>query len=165
MSKKLVIDLDLCRNFDNYELQCSYNQHPGNQGILALRELALYELICRRCEERSCVLACPEDALEADDQGLLSRYNLRCIGCKSCQHACPFGTLLDDVINLMVSGCDMCPQLKSGQAPLCVTSCTNKAVTFEEIPDPLPENMFLLGNRFVVRSRHWKKSDEPVPQA
>ena len=165
MSKKLLIDLDVCRNSGNYDLQCSYNQHPGNQGIIALRELALYELICRRCEERSCVLACPEEALEANEEGILSRYNLRCISCKSCQHACPFGTLLDDVINLMVSGCDMCPQLKAGEAPLCVTSCTNNAVTFEEIPDPLPEDMYLLGDRFAVRSRHWKRSEEPVPQA
>ena len=165
MSKKLLIDLDVCRNSDNYELQCSYNQHPDNQGIIRLRELALYELICRRCEERSCVLACPEEALEANEDGVLSRYNLRCIGCKSCQHACPFGTLLDDVINLMVSGCDMCPQLKSGEAPLCVTSCTNNAVSFEEIPEPLPENMYLLGDRLAVRSRHWKRTEDPVPQA
>ena len=165
MSKKLVIDLDVCRNSDNYELQCSYNQHPDNQGIIRLRELALYELICRRCEERSCVLACPENALEANEEGILTRYNLRCIGCKSCQHACPFGTLLDDVINLMVSGCDMCPQLKANEAPLCVTSCTNKAVTFEEMPDPLPENMYLLGDRFAVRSKHWNKTEGLVPKA
>ena len=165
MSKKLVIDLDVCRNLGNYDLKCSYNQHPGNQGIIALRELALYELICRRCEERSCVLACPVEALEANEEGVLSRYNLRCIGCKSCQHACPFGTLLNDVINLMVSGCDMCPQLKSGEAPLCVTSCTNNSVSFEEIPEPLSANMYLLGDRFAVRSRHWKKTEGLVPQA
>ena len=165
MSKKLVIDLDICRNEGNYDLKCSYNQHPGNQGIIRLRELALYELICRRCQERSCVLSCPADALEANEEGILTRYNLRCIGCKSCQHACPFGTLLNDVINLMVSGCDMCPQLKSGEAPLCVTSCTNNAVSFEEIPEPFPKNMYLIGDRFVVRSKHWKRIEDLVPQA
>ena len=165
MSKKLVIDLDVCRNSDNYELQCSYNQHTGNQGIIALRELALYELVCRRCEERSCVNACPENALEANEDGVLTRYNLRCIGCKSCQHACPFGTMLDGVINLIVTACDMCPQLKASEPPVCVTSCANKAVTFEEIPDPLPKDMFLMGDRFAVRSKHWIKTEGLVPKA
>ena len=160
MSKKLVIDLDVCRDSDNYELQCSYTQHPGNQGIIRLRELATYELVCRRCEERSCVLACPVEALEANEDGILVRHNLRCVGCQSCLHACPFGTLLDEVIAFTMSGCDMCPQLQAGQAPLCVTSCSNSAVRFEEIADPLPEDMYLIGDRFAVRSKHWQRVEE-----
>ncbi len=166
MSKKLVIDLDVCRDSDNYELECSYSPHNANQGIIRLRELATYELVCRRCEERSCVLACPVEALEANEDGILSRYNLRCVGCKSCLHACPFGTLLNDVIAFTVSGCDMCPQLQADEAPVCVSSCSNAAVSFEEIPDPLGKDMYLIGDRFAVRSKHWKRvEDEAVPQA
>ncbi len=166
MSKKLVIDLDVCRDSDNYELEGSYSPHNANQGIIRLRELATYELVCRRCEERSCVLACPVEALEANEDGILSRYNLRCMGCKSCLHACPFGTLLNDVIAFTVSGCDMCPQLQADEAPVCVTSCSNAAVSFEEIPDSLPKDMYLIGDRFAVRSKHWKRvEDEVVPQA
>ncbi len=166
MSKKLVIDLDVCRDSDNYELECSYSPHNTNQGIIRLRELATYELVCRRCEERSCVLACPVEALEANEDGILSRYNLRCVGCKSCLHACPFGTLLNDVIAFTVSGCDMCPQLQADEAPVCVSSCSNAAVSFEEIPDPLGKDMYLIGDRFAVRSKHWKRVEEEAsPQA
>jgi len=166
MSKKLVIDLDVCRDSDNYELECSYSPHNANQGIIRLRELATYELVCRRCEERSCVLACPVEALEANEDGILSRYNLRCVGCKSCLHACPFGTLLNDVIAFTVSGCDMCPQLQAGEAPVCVTGGGNAAVSFEEIPDSLPKDMYLIGDRFAVRSKHWKRVEEEAsPQA
>ena len=166
MSKKLVIDLDICRNSDNYDLQCSYNPHKANQGIIQLRELATYELVCRRCEEGSCVLACPVEALEANEDGMLVRHNLRCVGCKSCQHACPFGTLLDGIIAFMASGCDMCPQLQNGKAPLCASSNTNKAVTFEEIPDPVPADMHMIGDRFAVRSNHWQRLEgKSVPQA
>ncbi len=162
MSKKLVIDLDVCRDSDNYDLACSYSPHNSNQGIIRLRELATYELVCRRCEERSCVLACPVEALEANEDGILSRYNLRCVGCKSCLHACPFGTLLNDVIAFTVSGCDMCPQLQADEAPVCVSSCSNAAVSFEEIPDSLSADMYLIGDRFAVRSKHWKRIEEEV---
>ena len=166
MSKKLVINLDVCRDSSNYDLQCSYSPHNANQGIIRLRELATYELVCRRCEERSCVLACPVEALEANEDGILSRYNLRCVGCQSCLHACPFGTLLDEVIAFTLSGCDMCPQLQASEPPVCVTSCSNSAVSFEEIPDPLPKDMYLMGDRFAVRSKHWQRiEDEVVPQA
>ena len=166
MSKKLLIDLDILRNCDSAALQCSYSPHTANQGVQRLRELAIYDLVCRRCEERSCVLACPTDALEADHEGLLRRHNLRCVACQSCLHACPFGTLLDDVISLTASSCDMCPQLVNDQPPLCATSCTDGAVSFEDIPESLPNDVYMIGDRFAVRSKHWKKvEDEVSPQA
>ena len=162
MSKKLIVDLDILRNCDNDALQCSYNKHAKNQGVVALGELAIYELVCRRCEERSCVLACPMEALEANDRGVLVRHNLRCVACQSCLHACPFGTMLTDVITLHAGSCDMCPQLQSGQAPLCATSCTNGAVAYEDVPDPLPADMYSVKDSFVVRSKHWKKIEDGV---
>ena len=64
MSKRLVIDLDVCRDCAECPASCSYPYHGPNNGVARLRELAAYELVCRKCEVRSCVQACPVNAVE-----------------------------------------------------------------------------------------------------
>ena len=117
--KKVFIDLDLLDRLEEEKdlgIECSYPYHPQNEGVTTLRELASYAVICRKCEEASCVLSCPKEALEKDDEGVLRRYNMRCISCKSCAVACPFGTIYPLAIPYTVSRCDFCiDRLKPGE--------------------------------------------------
>ena len=89
MTERLIIDLAAC---DRCETPC---HHPA---VLAIREQATFELVCRRCQVASCVLACPFQALERTADGIIKRHNLRCVSCKSCALACPFGTIYAELL-------------------------------------------------------------------
>ena len=89
MTERLIIDLAAC---DRCETPC---HHPA---VLAIRERATFELVCRRCQVASCVLACPFQALERTADGIIKRHNLRCVSCKSCALACPFGTIYAELL-------------------------------------------------------------------
>jgi Fe-S-cluster-containing dehydrogenase component len=94
-SRLLYIDLDVCTSGDcgSCNLKCSYaSLEKNNNGIASVAELATMVLVCRKCEEAHCVAACPVEALERrDEEGkVLVRHNLRCVGCTSCSHACPY---------------------------------------------------------------------------
>lgn len=179
--KKLYIDLDLCSRCPKCVIECSYFYHPGNNGITTLRELAAYLLICRKCKEGTCVTACPQEALEKQENLVLKRYNLRCIKCNSCALACPFGTILPEVIPYAVSFCDYCldrvrsnPALsnkgqgvplqaetsngvdrRNNDLPLCVKTCPYGALKFGEIKPEEEKDEYLIGDNLVVHCHLW----------
>ena len=88
MARMLVIDLDVCEACERCGVRCG-DPTPGGAhlGVIALRERATYAIVCRRCQEPSCVDACPFDALRRSGAGVLERLALRCVSCKLCVHA------------------------------------------------------------------------------
>jgi len=160
MAKRLFIDLDICRKCEKCDVGCSYFYHPFNSGVIYLREIAAFATKCRQCDEAPCVKACPVEALEKQEDGIVKRYNLRCVSCKSCSFACPFGTILPEVIPYAVSRCDFClDRLSEGQNPVCVAGCKEGAIKYGEFePDP-KEHRFLVGDNLIVHSIPWKKEE------
>ena len=149
---------DSCESREVCEAQCSYPYHPDNDGITSLRELAAYAVICRRCESGNCLVACPKEALEKDADGILRRYNLRCISCKSCSLACPFGTIYPELVPYAVSRCDYCiERLASGEEPLCVKTCPYGAIKYIDIEADEEQNLHAVGNNLVVKCEVWKR--------
>jgi len=162
MSKRLVIDLDKCDQCDRCGVRCGYFYRPGaeDHGVLGLRQRATFELVCRRCEEPSCVDVCPVEALERRADGVLLRHNLRCVSCKLCAHACPFGTIYPDMVPFYVSPCDAC--LGSGEAePPCVRTCSRGALAYREVEGDEPR-LHILDERLAARTVQWVKR-EPTP--
>ena len=160
MGKRLVVDLDLCDRCDTCGVRCDrgYHAHGGHQGALAFRERATFAVICRRCEEPSCVDACPYDALEREADGVLQRFNLRCVSCKLCAHACPFGTILPDMLSFYVTPCDTC--LGRGDAPpSCVATCSHGALSYREVEDG-EASVHVVDDRLAARSAKWVKREE-----
>jgi len=160
MAKRLFIDLEKCRKCETCEARCSYYYHPFNDGILHLRELAEFAVTCRKCDLAPCVKGCPTDALEKQADGVVKRYNLRCVACRTCCFACPFGTILPEVIPYAVSKCDYCiGRLKEGEEPLCVGGCGKGAIAFGEFdPDP-KEQRFQVTDNLIVHAVPWKKEE------
>lgn len=158
MAKRLFIDLEKCRRCKECPVKCSYFYHPENNGTLALREFATYALICRQCEEANCVEACTKEALEKQENGTLKRYNLRCISCKSCSIACPFGTILPELIPYYTSACDYClgrsPDVK---VPDCIEGCPKDAVEFKEVTEDPDKGVYFIGDRLAVYTVSFKK--------
>jgi len=156
MAHRIVIDLDKCRECEDCTAACSYLYHPGNNGVAWLRELAAYELTCRRCELRSCIEACRNDALEQLDDGMLKRHNLRCVGCQSCNVACPFGTLVPAAFLFRETMCDFCRD-RGVDVPTCVTTCPDDAITYEEVSGG--DDLHVIGDFLAVRARKWMKKE------
>ena len=158
---RLLLDLDRCSNGECAECEavCSYFFHPENLGVLSLRELATYHLICRRCELPHCVDACPRGALEqqVERARLLVRHTARCVSCHSCSHACPYGTILPELLPQCISNCDFCLNHSNGPEPLCVTTCSRGALRLLADSEELGVENFLVGDYLVVHSRHWKR--------
>lgn len=160
--KRLYIDLDVCATGECKKcvIQCSYFYHPDNIGIISVVELATYVLVCRRCEEPHCVNACPVEALEQQKEKnkLLIRHNMRCISCKSCSHACPYGSIYPENVPLLIHSCDFCiDRRKEKDEPLCIKSCPYGALSLKEGDIELDENTFLVGDNLIVHSTHWNR--------
>ena len=121
--KVLLLDLDVCDSAECSECEatCANLAHPGNNGIDKLREQATFSYYCRQCEDQACLTACPVDALEKNENGVIERANLLCIGCDSCIMACPFGTIHTDFFPFLDSQCDLCED-RPGE-PACVSTC------------------------------------------
>ena len=159
---RLFIDLDVCATGEcgGCTIQCSYRHHPENNGIYSVAELATYYLVCRRCEEPHCVNACPTQALEQqpDKGNLLVRHTLRCISCKSCSHACPYGTIYPEHVPILAHNCDFCLGRRSRTGePLCVATCPAGALKLMTPPAVLDQHTFLVGDNLIVHSTHWDR--------
>jgi len=158
---RLFVDLDICGTgvCDKCEALCSYFYHPQNYGIISVAELANYVLVCRRCEEPHCVNACPYEALEQQrDLGkLLMRNNLRCVSCKSCSHACPYGTIYPENLPQLTHICDYCLDRRDQKGePLCIKGCPHGALQLRKADEALDENTYLVGDHLIIHSTHWK---------
>lgn len=156
MANRLFVDLEILSKAPKCEMRCSYFYHPLNDGIVALREYATYLIVCRKCEEGTCVRACPKDALEKPKDRPLVRYSFRCVSCKSCSFACPFGTIYPEVLPYIISTCDYClGRLKGDEPPLCVKTCICGALKYGEFKEEPEKHIYFAGDNLVVHSIQW----------
>jgi Fe-S-cluster-containing hydrogenase component 2 len=82
--------------------------------------------VCRLCEEKPCIKACPSGALKFDGQRVEVDEAL-CTLCKKCAPACPFeGILFHEDLRIPLV-CDLC----NGD-PQCVRMCPTGALRVTE---------------------------------
>jgi Fe-S-cluster-containing dehydrogenase component len=113
--------------------------------------------ICMHCEEPTCALVCPADAIKKGEDGVVrSALKPRCIACANCVLACPFGVPTVHVGPELMMKCDMCyDRTSTGLRPMCATVCPSQALTFgppEEIARlraGQPVGEFRFGNEIV----------------
>ena len=155
----MIIDLTKFGEEPECRAECDYLYHPGNKlhspdndGTIPLRVLASFAVFCRRCEQASCINVCPTEALEKGDDGIVHRANMRCVGCKSCALACPFGTALPVHLPYRVSACDYHIKVGAGKTPRCVETCKSGHLSFEEVEEDPKKNLFFVGEHLAVRA-------------
>lgn len=161
---RLYIDLDVCATgeCEQCKIECSYYYHqqsPGNNGIISCAELATYAVICRRCEEPHCVNACPVEALEQQKEKnkLLIRHQMRCISCKCCSHACPYGTIYPENVPFLIHNCDFCLDRRDqAHEPLCIKTCPYGALSLKPDNVELGPDTFLVGDHLMIHCKHWE---------
>ena len=163
--KGLLIDLDICSKCQECGMVCSYIQHPQNNGITTLRELAHFAIVCRRCDDAPCVASCPWEALEMQDYNMLKRYMMRCTSCKSCSNACPFGVIYPDTIPFITARCDFClGRITDKEVPICLESCTHGGIKYGEFGENKEEHVYKVSDYLFIKTDYkWERIEE-VPK-
>ncbi|MCL1061665.1 4Fe-4S binding protein [Shewanella benthica] len=106
-------------------------------------------IMCRQCEDAPCAQVCPNNAIYREN-GQVHVIQERCIGCKTCAVACPFGAMnvvaypverkststlfAMNTIKAQALKCDLCDHRQQG--PACVEVCPTNALRIIE-----PEEM------------------------
>lgn len=86
---------------------------------------------CHHCESPPCAKACPSRALAKQENGLVLLDPDRCLGCRYCEMACPFGAPSFDSESGVMTKCHLCShRLDEGEAPACVVACPTKALDY-----------------------------------
>ncbi|HDH34028.1 MAG TPA: 4Fe-4S dicluster domain-containing protein [Nitrospirae bacterium] len=119
---------------------------------------------CNHCDDAPCVQVCPTGASYKDPDGLVIIDYDKCIGCRYCMTACPYGArrfnwwephVPKDRINPLVplrrhgvvEKCTFCVhRTRRGKFTRCVEVCPNKARTFGNFNDPDSEVRKLVRN-------------------
>jgi Fe-S-cluster-containing dehydrogenase component len=129
-------------------------------------------LMCNHCDAAPCVGVCPTRATwkrEAD--GLVMMDWHRCIGCRYCIAACPYGSrsfnwrdprpFIKEIttgfptrMRGVVEKCNFCEErLANGEIPACVNACPARALTFGDVRDAGSQVRRMLQLHYTIRRR------------
>lgn len=103
---------------------------------------ALVRKQCRHCLEPACVSACPVGALHKTETGAVVYDGGKCMGCRYCMMACPYGIPRYDweLAVPYVRKCILCyERLRDGVQPACTQACPTKATIFGDRDSLLAE--------------------------
>jgi [DsrC]-trisulfide reductase subunit O len=127
-------------------------------------------LLCNHCENPPCVRACPTQATFKNDNGIVMMDFHRCIGCRFCMAACPFGARSFNFrdprpfveannkefptrMKGVVEKCNFCAErLAVGKMPACVEA-SNGAIAFGDLYDEHSEVRELLKENYTIRRK------------
>jgi DMSO reductase iron-sulfur subunit len=88
-------------------------------------------LSCNHCDQPACLKSCPVNAISKRADGIVLIDQDRCIGCRYCVFACPYGAPRIDTDTGKVSKCTMCVhRIDAGLRPACEATCLTGAITF-----------------------------------
>lgn len=132
MDKVLVLDLSKCNGCRSCEIACATAKEGLASPALSRIRIIPFEdedfncpIVCQQCETPSCAHVCPSGALHRNsDTGIVDWLEEKCIGCKMCLLACPFGAI-NIRSGVKILKCDQC----AGD-PVCVQFCMPKAITY-----------------------------------
>jgi len=90
-------------------------------------------IACNHCEEPICAEVCPTGAMRRREDGLVLVDAERCVGCRYCAWACPYGAPQYDETAGRMTKCTFCADLlDQGLPPACVAACPMRALDFGE---------------------------------
>ena len=136
--KALLIDITRCIGCRACSAACQeLHQFPGD-GTDAELSATAYTVVldkgedryvrkmCMHCVDPSCASVCPVGAFTKDALGPVTYDASRCLGCRYCMVACPFGVPKYEWSKAVpaVRKCDFCVERqKAGQLPACAEAC------------------------------------------
>lgn len=128
-------------------------------------------VLCNHCDNPPCVSVCPTGATWKREDGIVMMDYHRCIGCRYCMAACPYGSrsfnwrnpgpFIDEInpdfptrTKGVVEKCNFCEErLAEGLLPACVEACPEKALVFGDLEDADSEARKILGLRYTIQRK------------
>ena len=128
-------------------------------------------VMCNHCEHPPCTKVCPTRATWKRADGVVMMDWHRCIGCRYCVAACPYGSRSFNWVDPrpaipeidpgfptrtkgVVEKCNLCEErLAEGRPPACVAACPEGALTFGDLGDPGSRLRRLLAERPSLRRK------------
>jgi len=113
-------------------------------GVFPATDTVHFPKSCLHCEDPPCVPVCPTGASykRKSDGIVLVDYD-KCIGCKYCAWACPYGARELDEARQVMTKCTLCVDRiedatlpAADRKPACVKACPTGARIFGDIHDP-----------------------------
>lgn len=150
-----------------------HNAFPGKAGRFLSEEVEHkpFLVLCNHCENPPCVRACPTKAtFKRESDGIVLMDFHRCIGCRFCMAACPFGARSFNyrdprpfIANVnkeyptrmkgVVEKCNFCAErLAVGQLPACVKAAKGK-LYFGDLYDAASEVRELIKTNYTIRRK------------
>jgi molybdopterin-containing oxidoreductase family iron-sulfur binding subunit len=145
---------------------------PGHENGFKGEEMneKKFIVMCNHCAMPACVRVCPTKATFKRKDGIVMMDMHRCIGCRFCMAACPFGArsfnwrdprpfIKETNPNYptrtkgVVEKCTFCTErLEKGQLPACAEESAGGLV-FGDIGDPNSEARKLIAKHFTIRRK------------
>jgi molybdopterin-containing oxidoreductase family iron-sulfur binding subunit len=150
-----------------------HNAFPGKSARFLSEEVEHkpFLVLCNHCENPPCVRACPTQAtFKRESDGIVLMDFHRCIGCRFCMAACPFGArsfnfrdprpFIEEInekfptrMKGVVEKCNFCAErLAEGQQPACVEVSEGK-LTFGDLYDPESNVRELIRTHYTIRRK------------
>ncbi len=90
--------------------------------------------LCNQCANPPCVQVCPVGATFSTEEGVVLVDEKRCIGCRYCIQACPYGARYLHPVRKTADKCTFCyHRLEKGLLPACVEVCPTQARVFGDL--------------------------------
>ena len=110
---------------------------------------------CLHCETPACVTVCPTGAsYKRAEDGIVLVDEDKCIGCKLCSWACPYGAREYSQVEGVMKKCTLCVDRiynehldEADRQPACVQACPTKARHFGDLGDPQSAVSLLVADR------------------
>ena len=132
-------------------------------------------VLCNHCDNPPCVRVCPTKATFKLQDGTTMQDMHRCIGCRFCMAACPYGArsfnwvdprtasnLKAELPNReyptrskgVVEKCTFCTErLQAGKLPACVEAAPRGGLLFGDMEDPNSDVRKIVSNTYTIRRK------------
>ena len=160
----MILDTRLCIGCQSCTVACKVNNElpvdmiynpvttVGPEGVYPKLHMTHIPLLCMHCDNPPCVDACPTGASQQREDGVVWVEADKCVGCKACVMACPYGARHPNFETGVVQKCDFCKdRIDLGQEPFCVKTCHQHARIFGDLDNPRSEVSQLLNSERTVR--------------